>query len=1418
MATLNDLVTFDISQLFNGAVDVDWLTNDNAKAVKAAQSFVFHGPTYHAVAQEEVAGTGHKLVDTATFAWKTVSGLTTGHSNNPFVLAIAGFGSGKSHLAVTLAGLLSSTDELQTKILQNIAQADGDIAVSLKTALLHIGKILVVTLNGMNNGDLSSALLAAVKRRIEADNLDASPLYNLKGRFRDAANSVKMVDPVLISPLFEATGLASKEEVIAKLEDYDESAYKQVRDFLRTIGLSLRAFGDETAKDILNTVAQEYIGEGKPYSRMLVLFDEFGHYMEFATSHPQIAGDGALQQLFEGVQSNEDTVTFIGFIQYELKAYEQRLPGQYKNEIRRFITRFDLAAKDYLSSNLETLVASLLSKASAPQVDTNAAHNMRHCIAAWFPISQNYAAWRDEEMFARVIAGGCWPLAPLAMWVLFSLSASGKYLQNRSALTLLNAALKANGTMAFTRADTLPPVSLWTDDLQSEFENIEDELGRGVVMQSYNAVLDKHGQYLAKKEIDVLRAIVLLAQTQLKASNKDDVLRALGAFTGLDGKTIAAVIVELAENKNVIAYDEAARRFDIMGDSVSRSQFLRVLRTKAAAYDKERVGKLFVGNIEKYLPDMLRKIEGSFGQEHSISTPEWGYTPKYTSWQIFRLTLANHVKDLRNETEFMPVDASAVRGRIIYCYVSGDEILDDVTAEAQHMLQKEAKGTAILLTFIQENAEESISKALIDLDIMANELSAEEKSQFGRLVLAHSNKQMESLRLAIDVALHERNTITPHSTIPKGRLVNMADALFDKIYDKVIPFDFDGFSTGRGAAAKDCAQFTRRLLMGELNYDDTRTMPVAQRNRIQAVLNASWKIFGHNGSVTLQKSPQKVRLLVQTWEEKFTESGGLNLRDAILIACAAPYGANIASAGLLFSSFCQAKRNMTALMRHDEQVSFDAVIEEIFSNNFLNPAALSALTLLRTEGVNSEWEQFISDWHNSVSYRARIEYLEKCDELQRRVPIPPILKAQKQALTEMAELAQRTMVEADKKENNALEKIFGENVVQQGKMGSVAYGASLLKSWLDQKAQDSLWEWDQDIAPLVERVNEAKQIIQRDFYAWLARQAPRNSTAEAITALRDKLNKMRNNLNNLGLDTLKNAVNKRYEGISRSFNAINGARTQIDVADSWLATNRVPPPGTTLLQLKQIEENAEEQMTLLKTVQTDMTRREETSIVEELTVRIDKIKAIQTEVRSQEKDIKKRAEKIWGTELTVDTAQSIVDEAVSLLRLYEGSGNDTGDFLTMRDCVQAFLEQARLLDNLHIPEAEFEKMQTEGKANFVERYGEDEPPWNLEEAFDTMVANIANQRRLASKEWTDRMKSLFANASNLSIEALNDALMNISRTPPYFNKNEKIIIDNLRNNINKILEDKGVEWLYEKFKHLSQSGKETFLNLIKNFQ
>src|SRR5690606_26409168 len=132
-------------------------------------------------------------------------------------------------------------------------------------------------------------------------------------------------------------------------ETQDENIYTQVHDFFASKGMAIRALGGETVKDLLEVTVREYCGESKAFGRLVILFDEFGRFTEFATVRSQIAGSGALQDLFEGVQDHDEFVNFIGFIQFELSAYIQRISPEYRNEIKRYITRYQNARKTYLS-------------------------------------------------------------------------------------------------------------------------------------------------------------------------------------------------------------------------------------------------------------------------------------------------------------------------------------------------------------------------------------------------------------------------------------------------------------------------------------------------------------------------------------------------------------------------------------------------------------------------------------------------------------------------------------------------------------------------------------------------------------------------------------------------------------------------------------------------------------------------------------------------------------------------------------------------------------------------------------------------------------------------------------------------------------------------------------------------------------
>ena len=225
MPILNDVVKFNIARLFNGAIDVDWIVSDPEKAKMVSEAFVFHGPAYHGVSQKDIASTGHRLIDSASF-FKNVLDNLVNDSGQPFTLAIAGFGSGKSHIALTLSQLLESNDDqLQNKIIDNIAEADESIAAQTRKTLSELaGRTLVITLNGMNNFDLSAEILSQAKNKLQALNISTEPLEELRKRFTHAASILKNFDSSLLNPLMLELDISDESIIFDKLAAFDEYA------------------------------------------------------------------------------------------------------------------------------------------------------------------------------------------------------------------------------------------------------------------------------------------------------------------------------------------------------------------------------------------------------------------------------------------------------------------------------------------------------------------------------------------------------------------------------------------------------------------------------------------------------------------------------------------------------------------------------------------------------------------------------------------------------------------------------------------------------------------------------------------------------------------------------------------------------------------------------------------------------------------------------------------------------------------------------------------------------------------------------------------------------------------------------------------------------------------------------------------
>ncbi|MBW9234662.1 hypothetical protein JQK62_20890, partial [Leptospira santarosai] len=65
-----------------------------------------------------------------------------------------------------------------------------------------------------------------------------------------------------------------------------------------------------SAGDVLEKIADSLCGERNRFNKVVVFFDEFGRYIEFASSFPTRAADAALQQIYEAVQNSDDKIMF----------------------------------------------------------------------------------------------------------------------------------------------------------------------------------------------------------------------------------------------------------------------------------------------------------------------------------------------------------------------------------------------------------------------------------------------------------------------------------------------------------------------------------------------------------------------------------------------------------------------------------------------------------------------------------------------------------------------------------------------------------------------------------------------------------------------------------------------------------------------------------------------------------------------------------------------------------------------------------------------------------------------------------------------------------------------------------------------------------------------------------------------------
>lgn len=938
---LGNILEFRKDLYFEGAVQADWFYSKE-KSSKVAENFVFHGKTYYGVEEQGIGA--KKRIDTISFTKELVEKLNDDKSN-ALSLAIADYGTGKSHLAVTLAQIFSGAQympESYEKILKNISLIDEEAAETIRTNTK--GRNFVMVLNGMRDFNLHSEILRAAQRSMNLYGLSDDCLKKLNRAVQTAELFYERNINTSFDLFYQAAkkhGWTCKENELAdRIRERlmtDEEAFAIVNDvYLQINGLEIRWDEGLSASSILEMLVSEYCGMKGMFDHIIILFDEFGRYLEYASGvNAAKSGESGLQQIYELTQKTQNVEGYlhvINFIQSDIKTYLQRV-DQTKN-ISRYIGRFDESEKYYISSNLETVFANLIQRKDKEAFSNVVIKWLKENDESWKTLFENMnrwlstkGMWKDYALFRKVAIEGIYPMHPISTYMLTNLS---DYLQNRSSLTLISRYLDDySGTEANSHALIMPEM-LIKGDLYTEMLSAEQE-GRQKTQQciKYDNVLTKVGDKLSEQALSVLRANLILRILRFRTASYEDAKLALSVCSGLSIEEITEALRWIENEYAVLEFDEHACVFDFTEESNGAHDF-KIAKKRLMA--KASINLEYISDIKiKTLAGILEPQITNFGTVHKISTSEWQFVQDMYPIENFTL---NRAKEYVAEWE-QAISSIAAKGRLIWLYVNKDTSPDCIINTQKIVELFNDKPIVVMLL---NDFENRLYDALLEysvLDSMEDSL----RHKYERHFVEDFARVENNLKDEIDGLKKQRQRVLPDTVEGVERMPLFLTKVFEGIYPEAVPFFFDNFVTKANnissKAGSFYCSFLKMFLSNTVSEATIHNFVVEMRNRVESLFfvtsATSWKCINEQYKVM----PPQERHASAVYEDivsKINTNKEIPCEDIYNKYCKPPYGMSEDVITMMIAVTC-ANLSYCLRMRRGEVKNINIWKDEVITNN-----------------------------------------------------------------------------------------------------------------------------------------------------------------------------------------------------------------------------------------------------------------------------------------------------------------------------------------------------------------------------------------------------------------------------------------------------------------------------------------------------
>jgi len=1162
---IQDFVSFQREFFFDGAVQLKWVDTQPEKARLAAQNYVFHGPQFHSSDAKSVQK--YTLKDTLTFTRDIIANLYNEQADTAFHLTIAGYGMGKSHLATALAMLLMNYPGPEADLIfENMRAVDEKLTLEIESYLKIENKpYLILVFDGMGNFNLPSELRKKVVQQIQHADLDLTPIDKLSPRFQKAQEFVKRNYQDKQEIFEKAFGfLPPVEKILQHLLERDETTFEQVNEvFATSTGSEIPLEGQDSVQELLVTINEEYCGPGKPFAKMLILFDEFGRFLEYAADHPRLAGDSALQQIYQGVQDTGSNVNFIGFIQYELKTYLHRIRKSGQGEISRYIGRFDAAQKHMLSSNLETIFANLLRKPDLEQVRKFINQNKPYFVhqhqlmKKFLPRFEEFPTWdRFDEFYQKVLLGS-WPLDPITVWLL---TKDQNIVQNRSAISFIKDKLDDLAENKITddpKSYLISPADFCAGSMLEEMKAAEESAG-GTIVQSFYAVKEKNAGRFERRHINVLAGIVIASKLKTKRHDEEAFQDFLALLSGLTPSETRSTIQELSDDYNVLEWNSKLAQYDILIDSVPRSAFTNFLKTQVKKVSETQALALFQNQGLSLFQeiDVFKTVEPDFAVENNITSKEWVFAVNCVSYGHLPNVLEKSFNSWLSATQ-----PGAEKGQLIHYLipesVNADAEFEEVQNKYQGLLNGTGEKVAPVLVQMIIDSESLILSGLKKLCVL-QDLRQEHREKYRNFFESEKEQVLNEIILNLKAELHRGHRVgVPKNIEAARRLIKLGSQIFEATYPDVAPFPFDGFHTTKGSASKDCHHFTKSILSDLVSINWLRNASTPQQNRFKTVLINEWGLFSEQLELKQRPKNHSLSKIVNHFDELLKLNGEIDLQDMYEKLLKPPYGFNEAAAGLLLSYFLFKELPNKSLIFDKKDISKNDWTEKALPANL----RLFDIKVLRktkaiyiSEDIQQEWQEFFSSIELAESHLEIVQLFKQAETLKIKAPLPAELNDKfKLKVVKYLEPSRIALADYQSKFGKWQDDIY--MIQEKNRMDDLIHLCDHVEIFLGKMQREGAAWTSKQFEDIENFQTNLLQILTQKYLTWLHDQ---NFSNKMDFGKRQKyFQVLSEKLNALNLKELMKATKDHVERLRKNLQAIEDQQNLVKDIERFIAVEKV---------------------------------------------------------------------------------------------------------------------------------------------------------------------------------------------------------------------------------------------------------------------